>query len=59
VHLIFIGLTHFALFSLLAYYVCIICAYTDWNISGRIRFDLIINGLYENEDENKDYSWMG
>ena len=35
---------------------CIICAYLDMDISNDTRFDLIINGLYENEDE--DYPWM-
>jgi hypothetical protein len=35
---------------------CIICAYLDMNISNEnIRFDLIINGLYENEDDDNEW----
>jgi hypothetical protein len=36
---------------------CIICAYLEMNILNNIRFDLIINGLYENEDED-DNPWI-
>jgi hypothetical protein len=37
---------------------CIICAYLEMNISTNLRFDLIINGLYENEDEEEDNPWI-
>lgn len=37
---------------------CIICAYLDMEITNDIRFDLIINGLYENDDEDEDYPWI-
>jgi hypothetical protein len=37
---------------------CIICAYLEMNNLNNIRFDLIINGLYENEDENEDNPWI-
>ena len=35
---------------------CIICAYLQMNISTNAKFDLIINGLYDNEEE--DNPWI-
>ncbi|CAF1236392.1 unnamed protein product [Adineta steineri] len=37
---------------------CILCAYLEMNTSDNTRFDLIINGLYENEDEEEDNPWI-
>ena len=37
---------------------CIISAYLDNDILDNPRFDLIINGLYKNEDENEDNPWI-
>jgi hypothetical protein len=37
---------------------CIICAYLEMNIFINSRFDLIINGLYENLDEEEDNPWI-
>ena len=37
---------------------CIVCAYLDMNTSNDIRFDLIINGLYEEENEDEDNPWI-
>lgn len=36
---------------------CILCAYLEMNNSNSLRYDLIINGLYENEDE-EDNPWI-
>jgi hypothetical protein len=37
---------------------CILCAYLQSDTLNNPRFDLIINGLYETEDEDEDNPWI-
>ena len=37
---------------------CILCAYLETNVRNDTRYDLIINNLYENDDENEDNIWL-
>lgn len=37
---------------------CILCAFLEQNTPVDVRFDLIINGLYETEDEDEDNPWL-
>ncbi|CAF3633003.1 unnamed protein product, partial [Rotaria sordida] len=37
---------------------CILCAYLEMNTLNNLRYDLIINDLYKNEDEQEDNPWI-
>ncbi|CAF2323223.1 unnamed protein product [Rotaria sp. Silwood2] len=37
---------------------CILCAFIEMNTLNNLRYDLIINGLYKNEDEQEDNPWI-
>ncbi|CAF0827604.1 unnamed protein product [Adineta ricciae] len=37
---------------------CILCAYLETNARSDTRYDLIINNLYDNDDEDEDNIWL-